>query len=338
MKTKFFISFSLVLLSITLFAQDKVYLPYFETINMNSNYSYSISKLSKTYLEIENKYQVLLPDENDTLILTVLDDIQTKAKAKDCKYFIMGELNRLSSDVIVSVKLYETSTKKIIWSDLLKAKTPDDLDPIIYKIAKNIGTINKASQDGDIYAVTNHESEELKQINANYMYGVSVGGGMSFLSGLENNFPAGFAAMFSYDTRDLIMEIRGETYFSDFNMYNINLDVLYPFSKDKNTFYAGGGLGFGGTTVQYKSTRTEISYDYNNYNNNGTEYSYEYMASDSKGGLTLALEGGYILNRNSNVQIRLGGKFFAQMYKVKIKDNEVYPTGLMINLTILFAR
>ena len=47
-------------------AQEKIYMPYFEVINMHPDYQNSATHLLKTYLESGNKMELILPDK-DTL-------------------------------------------------------------------------------------------------------------------------------------------------------------------------------------------------------------------------------------------------------------------------------
>ena len=57
-------------------------------------------------------------------------------------------------------------------------------------------------------------------------------------------------------------------------------------------------------------------------------YNYNWTAS----GLTIYAGGGYIVNRNSDINLRINANAFFSMYKI---DN-TFPMGILVGMTILF--
>ncbi len=316
-----FLSFGLII-SYSSYGQEKAYFPYFELINMHPDYQYSVSKLFKTYVDNNSSYEIILPTKPDSVY-----DYETQAqsiknaKQHQAKYFIKGELNALDDIVIVSVSMYETSSGNKIWSDMLKAYTPDDLDPVMLRLSKTIGTGKKASEESDIYSVTEYESPELDKVSANKSFGVYIGSVYTPFKDVENNFSSGFGVKFSYDTRDLLLDLNGELYFQDIRIYNFNLAALYPFSKKKSTPYLGGGLGYGGMTItkEEKSLNSDYPFDYYDENYRGS-------------GLSLFAKGGYLFNRTSDVNVRIEGGPYITTYEI---DNQL-PYGFMLNMVLSF--
>jgi hypothetical protein len=202
---------------------------------------------------------------------------------------------------------------------MLKALTPDDLDPIMEKMATNIG-ITKPSNDGDIYGVTNYESKELNKIGANRYFGITIGGGYAFVQNVSKNVPAGFGLMGSYDMRNFIFNIKAEAYFSDVSVYYFNIDALYPLNSKKNTPFINGGMGYGGVSIYHKNENTNM------YMNSTTR--------NADGGLILFAGGGYIINRNSDVSLRFSGNLYAPLFQV----NNTMPLGLLFTVSLLFGR
>jgi hypothetical protein len=300
-------------------AQEKIYMPYLEVMNIHPDYQYSTSKLFKTYIDNYKKYELILPDKYDTLGFDEsFDQVKQKAIEKNCTYFIIGELNRLGDVVVITINLYNASDGKKIWQSIKKAYTPDDIDPIMEKLAVNLGKQNQ-SEGEDIYSVTDYDSRELNKIGANKYFGVSIGGGGAFVSGISKNLPAGFGAVGSYDMRNMIFNIRAEMFFSDIKLYYFDINALYPFNSGKNSPFVLGGMGYGGCTM--KSTK-----DYNIYN-----YEYNY---NSGSGLYLFGGGGYLFNRNAEVSLRFGGNFYFPLFKV---DGKI-PAGILFTTTLLFGR
>lgn len=295
-------------------SQEKVYLSYLEVINMNSGFQYSSTRLLKTYMEEKNRFNVVLIQGNDSTLMPAESFDQTKARAQSygANFFVMGELNRIGETVIVSISMYNTNDGNKIWSDKLKAQSPEDIDPIMQKIGFNIGTENNAASNGDIYSVTNYESKELRKIEATNNFGLSLGGAFP-LTSLYPTTLSGIGLFWSYDARDIIMELKAQGYWAEQkNILAASIEAYYPIAPKKNTFMLGGGLGFSGVN---DNSITNFSSD-----NNGN-------------GLMVIVGGGYVFNRNSTVQLRASANAFAALYKVK---NEK-PLGAILKLELLFG-
>ena len=313
------ISIILLLLSQVLWSQTKVYFQNFETINLHKDYEISASKLFHSYLLHKNDFAIFYQNnQNDN---QNLEFIKSEAQKNNCDHFIKGELNALGNLIIVSVSLYNTESSELIWSDVLKAKQVDDLDPVLQRLAKALVNKEKANLDSDIYDISEYESQELTRIQANTNFGLLIGGAYTLLKDAKSNNSEGFGAIVSWDVRDLILEAHGELYFNDINHYLISIDALYPFYNKRNTPFVGAALGFSGVTALFNKKN-----NYNYYND------YYYIHSYSSGGLLFKLHAGYLFNRNSNVSLRATISPFVDLYKV----NGLIPCGVMINLALLF--
>jgi hypothetical protein len=321
MKEKLFLLINLLFSIFYVKAQEIVYMPYFEVLNMHSDYQYSTSKLFKTYVEGINKYRIVLPPKPDsTFKPETFEQTKENARKTNAKYFITGELNRIGELVVVSVSMYNSYDGTKVWGTMLKARTPDDIDPIMQKIAGNLGSTQKKPENDNIYNVTDYEARELNKINATTSVGLIIGGGYGFVSNIKNNFPAGFGLIASYDARDVMFDVKAEGYFSDMDIYSVGMDALYPFSTCKNTLFIGGGLGYSGIDIE-KSTLVDY---------NGTSYSEN--SSKHGAGLILLASAGYILNRTGSVNLRFTVSPYLPLFKV----GSDYPAGVLFNVAILF--
>jgi hypothetical protein len=320
----------------------KVFLPMLETINLKKDFQYSTSKLLKSYIENANRYQVVMQEISDSAVVLSdqLELVKAKAKEKVATYFITGSLNRLGETVIVNINLYETESLRKVWFDQLKAFTPDDLDPVLQRFGANIGSVNKAATNDDIYSVTAQESKTLQKKETNNYFGVGLIGAALF----ESNLPlmSGLSAAWSFDARNYIFDIRPSWSFSNIrDVYSLSLEMAKPIKNTGNTPYYGGGLSF---------SRTAYSYDPNNYSSSysGSTYASGY-------GLMLLVGGGYIFNRTSSVSLRVSANYFQGFYDVKSTDNYNYnpstgtssygssqnygtTQGALVRLEILFGR
>ncbi len=304
-------------------AAEKVYMPYFELINVNWDYQYSTARLFKNYLEDHKKYTLVLPPKPDSLFEPMaFDDVRRVAKEKKCKYFIIGDMNRLGETVIFSIGLYRTDNGALVWSDRLKADTPEDMDPILQQVAAAIGSEQKAAESGTIYNVTDYESRRLRQVKANNAFGISIGSAFFVSDQTGDPFSGGGGIFWYYDARDIMFEFDAQTYFLGRNgMGFLAINAYHPFSPGKNTFFAGGGLGVGYTSQEY-----EISSLDNGYNN---------MYSNTSGGIMFFFGGGYVLSRTSNVGLRIHLRYFIGGYKMEYPES-IIPNGLLLNMELYY--
>jgi hypothetical protein len=309
--------------------QKKVFLPYFEAINIKKDYQISTTKLIRNYIETENRYQVMMLEGKDTLFdadqpLAVL---KGKAMEMGADYYLKGSLNRIGESVIVNVTLIETATGNKVWFDQLKAMGPEDLDPIMQRIAKALGTDEKAANDNDIYAVTNNESVQLKQKQTNNSFGLSLGGIQMLM---PNTLQATMIGVgWYFDARNVIVDIRPSisTNPSKLFMFNVALDLFRPHTTKSNTFFYGGGASFSYTDIT-------MSDNISSYEVDGT-------------GLSFSLGGGYLLNRNAGASVRIGAYAFYALYDLEGSTwssfgfgskqlTESSPLGIEIRAEIMF--
>ncbi len=316
---KLLILFLFSTISHCLFAQEKVYMPFFEVLNMHPDYQYSSSKLFKSYLSEQNIYNLILPEKCDTLYKESAVKAAENAKKLGANFYAIGEINVVGQNLMVlSLSLYKTADATKIWSDIVKAKGLADLDPVMQKLAMAMSSNTKSKEEGDIYTVSNYESKVLPKVNASYYWGLKVGGAYPFLKYITKP-SAGLGAVFSYDSRNWIVDVTGEMYFGDAGIYDFNVAMTYPFSAKMHGPFASGGLGFG--SISYTEKQTDF-------------YGNAYSDKRNNGGLMLFAGGGYLINRTSNVNVRIGGQAFVSGFKAQ----GVIPVGILFNITVLFEK
>ncbi len=302
------ITLILLIIGIAARAQEKIYMPYFEVINIHEDYQVATTRLLKLYIEGNSQTQLYLPELSTPIKNQTKEDAMAIAKTQNIKHIIIGELNRVGETVIVSLSMFNTENGVKEWSTIQKAQNPDDLDPIMQKIAFAINNRHSNVSAENIYNVTDYNAAQLNKMNATTNFGVEIGGGPVFLNA-ANNFPAGLSFMFSGDMRDLIFDIKGSLYFSDIRFTNLSLIVNYPLTKSPKTPYLNGGIGFGATSYQDKTDAID-------YRGNG---------------LTFYGGAGYLFNRTSNISLRLNADLFFSSYQVK----NTYPAGIIVGIIVL---
>jgi len=302
-------------------ASERVYMPLFELTNIHGDYQFATSKLFQRYAEKEGRYEVVIPAQTDTVqTLPSKADVQKTAERKGCTKFILADLTRLGETVVVTLSLYGTQSGKLLWSDAMKAAGPNDLDPILERMAKNIGTNNTASKTEDIYTVTQKEETKLRKKRVNKSFGFGILG-FTMINKPGPQFQPGLELFWSYDSRNIFFQIDGSfNFYSDTEDYSyeyygekrkisvdetlanlsLGLSAYYPIFDSDITPFLGGGVSF---------TSTIIDYECDSY--------YFEDESDSKTGLWVRLGGGFLFNRTSNVTFRIRAEYAFSTYKLE---------------------
>jgi hypothetical protein len=326
MKKLIIIMAGLIVIVSNAFTQEKIYMPFFEVINLNSSYRYSTSKLLKVYSDEAGKYVLLLPETKDTIAHPSFDKALSDARQNNASYLLIGEINKLGNVATVSLTLYNTSDGKLYKQVRQKALTDEDIDPVLERLGKGMSTMFTEKKD-DIYNITKYEGQELNKIGVNYSFGAKIGGGYSFGNNINHDFPAGFGLMGSYDARDVIFNMTAEMYTSDINMYQISLDIMKTLNSINNSPYINAGLAYGGISI--------VRQDIQTYNSDDINFKGQ--------GLSLLFGGGYLFGRCSQVGVRVGVSAFLPLYSIdRVVDarylgsdpKSMYAPGILFNMIL----
>lgn len=317
---------SVLALAVTLFAAEKVYLAPVGLTGMHDDYAVASSKLMKAYIEDDGRFILVVGTTEDSVKADNQEAVQKKAVEKGCSKYIIAEFTRLGENVIMSFKLYKVGSEAPIWDDRLKARNPDDFDPIIQRVARNIGTKHKAVDDSDIYSVTEQETKTPKRKGVNAYIGMSVGGLMAVQPDVE--VFAGLDFWLLYDAQVILFGI-------DWDMYGLGDDTpldymdfaisaYYPFGTKAITPFVGGGLAYSHT--EYQSETPKISSNHGGYSYSSSYYDDDYFSSE-KSGLTGFIGGGVMFNRSSRVMFIAQAKYMLNFYRNDIFNSKKLENG-----------
>ena len=258
---------SVLVLAVALFAAEKVYLAPVGLTGMHGDYAVASSKLMKAYIEDDGRYILVVGSAEDGVTADNQAAVRQKATEKGCSKYIIAEFTRLGENVIMSFKLYSVDKDAPIWDDRLKARNPDDFDPIIQRVARNIGTKHKAVDDTDIYSVTEQETKTPKRKGVNSYIGMSVGGLMAVQP--EVDVFAGLDFFLMYDAQVILFGIDWDMYGlgddTRLDYMDLAISAYYPFGTKAITPFLGGGLAFSKTEYESKvrlADRNSDAYDY----------------------------------------------------------------------------
>ena len=296
-------------LAASIYASERVYLAPFNMVGLNPDFGVAAEKLMNAYAEDDGRYILVNHAEEDSVKADDRSAINQKAIEKNCTKFIMAEFTRLGENVITSFKLYDINNEAAVWSDRLKAKNPDDFDPIIQRVARNIGTKKKATNDDDIYSVTEQETKKPRKKGVSTYHGLNIIGDLALAP--EANMAAGLGYFMFYDARDFLfgLDISLSNLGSDDTkptFYDITLSMFYPFGSSNITPFVGGGFAY--------SWRYTFLDDASYYDNDDTI---------GASGISGNIGGGLIFNRASRVAFFIQAKYFFDFFSTEHVDKVV---------------
>ncbi|SHK70332.1 hypothetical protein [Fibrobacter sp. UWB12] len=290
-------------LAASIYAAERVYLAPFSMVGLNEDFGIAAEKLMNAYIDDNGRYVLVNYTEEDSVKAGDRESANKIAKDKNCTKFILAEFTRLGENVITAFKLYDVNNESPVWSDRLKAKNPDDFDPIIQRVAKNIGTKRKATNDDDIYTVTEQETKNPKKKGVTSYWGGKIVGSLP-LNPSEAKMDAGLGAFVLYDAKDLLFGF-------DWSMSNLGdnddrttlidltLSAFYAFNTSNISPFAGGGLSY--------SMRM---------NNNDDRYINGHYVDDSEAnGISMQIGGGVLFNRASRVMFITQVNYFIDFFE-----------------------
>ena len=310
-------------------AQNLVYFPGFEMINVpaDGGLQYSTSKLIKAYIEDNHEYTILLSENVSQNGFNVQESHVTTSKNAlkvNARYFMRGEIHYLEGIYIVSLGAYNSQTSERVWHDMVKGSVEQDLDALLSRLGRSFFTNKTAKTDINIDEVTEYDQQgvELAQIKVNHFVGIMLGGkhvpNKTILSGI------GLA--YTYDASTFLFNFDFELYPSSnvlsssssetrkIDNGTVNLGVTYPFTRKRSTLYLNGGMEYGYTRV-----RDEL---------------FDEQYSQTRAGIGAFAGAGFLINRNSTVNLRLYAAVTVPFYE----SDGTNLTGVKFGIVTSFAK
>lgn len=303
----------------------KIYFPYFELIGLDKNgeLQYSASRLAKTYIESNHNIHVMLPDHDGQTYLekeSISASIQAATEV-EATMVMTGEIHSLNGSFIVALSVYDAKSGEKKWSDMMKGVTSADLDPLLSRLGRTFMSTTKARDDIEVGEVTQYEQQgvELQQIKANHYFGFMVGGNAL----IGDRTLSGFGLVYTFDANTVLFHVNTDFYFSSerndepsLTVYpeqlaSFNMGVIYPLSRKRMTWFLQGGMDYSGVYADVVD-----------------------VGHRSISGVGVLVGGGYLLNRNSTVNLRIHSALHLPTYRV---DGTYYPS-LRFGLTTSISK
>ena len=125
-------------------------------------------------------HTVLNPDAMDDAAGQVLKCYQSECAADAgavamVEQVIFGSVSTLGEKHIVQVSVVNVATREVIWAGSLAAKTAEDLDTVVKRLAKSISEGRKAEETVEVELVTAEEAKEPLRRRVFHTFGTTAG-------------------------------------------------------------------------------------------------------------------------------------------------------------------
>jgi hypothetical protein len=130
---------------------------------------------------------------------------------------------------------------------------PDDLDPVLKRLAVGFATGKPVSQTADIESVTQRESDPLLKQTATKVFGLRLAAAVPFgRAAGDPTTAAGLGLFWLYDAREFMAEVWGDFFTSSTeqtSIFDLGIGGYYPFTRKNVTPYLGGGAAWSATRM-----------------------------------------------------------------------------------------
>jgi len=207
-------------------------------------------------------HKVLNTDAMDGAVGEVLQCYEANCAAEagfkaQVERVIFGSVSKFGEKYMVQISVVNVSTREVVWSGSLAAKSAEDLDTVVKRIAKAINEGKKVETGAEVGAITEQEiTQEAKRKEAFYATGASFVYGFPVQGYANASSIMGFNWVNWYETPNFAVEFNGGYLWSLNAMttgqitdepsiidYGADISFFYLFSKGDFSPYVGGGLG-----------------------------------------------------------------------------------------------
>lgn len=280
-------------------------------INIHMGYLEAAQDVFRTHLIDTGRYDVVLVQAAPGKYEVSASEAIRMAREAGAGLAAVVHVTRLGETARVRLTVYSAATGQAVHRDQLAAATPDDIDPVLARLARGLATGKSAKDTADIETVTQRESDPLLKVAATSTFGVKLG----FVApqntvGDSVNFVPGGSLFWFYDVRTFLAEIDfGFHNKDDFTDVWLGLGTYYPLDRGNVSPYLGGGLKW-------------IASAY---------------GGDGESGIQLFGTAGVLIGRLSTVQLRGELQYYVNTFAESDYDKgdaESYSHGLIFNVGI----
>jgi hypothetical protein len=203
-------------------------------------------------------HTVLNPDAMDDANGEILECYQSECAADagavaEVERVIYGSVSTLGEKHIVQVSVVTVATREVIWAGSLAAKTAEDLDTVVKRLAKSISEGKPPDETVEVELVTAEEEKEPMRRRVFHTFGTTAGMVVPLDGYAGSGTLYNLGWLYWYETPRIVAEVAGYATFPGnvesgeaLEFCPVEFSLLYMLSKKDISPYFGGGVGFGG--------------------------------------------------------------------------------------------
>jgi hypothetical protein len=200
---------------------------------------------------------------------------------------------------------------KLVHADQLGAATPDDLEPVLKRLARGLAESRPATETADVDTVTEREARPAPRRTANRVFGFRID------ASLLGERPAGHGVghvtggglFWLYDMRGFLADFSVDYQFGGGDhLLDTGLGAYLPLSRDNVSPYLGGGLSWAAVHLW---DRTDA-------------------------GLLVKGAAGVLIGRLSSVQLRAEGGYRVALFQLEVKGERRAVQGPYLSVGLGF--
>jgi hypothetical protein len=179
---------------------------------------------------------------------------QELGRSVQAELAVTTHIVHLAGTARVRLTAWRVADGTIAHSDsMTTAGGPDDLDPVLKRLAIGFATGKPAGTTAEIDTVTQKEADPYLKQTATKVFGLRLGAVVPY--NRPSGDPAaatGLGLFWMYDARDFMAEVWGDFYRSsaeDITIFDIGIGGYYPFSRRNITPYVGAGAAWSAADI-----------------------------------------------------------------------------------------
>jgi hypothetical protein len=240
-------------------AAEKLALLPVSGVNIHPGYLDAARDLLKDHLTSTGRFSVIsVPGQ-------ALDHEYTAQEAVDlgrpahADLVVVTHIVHLAGTSRVRVTALRASDSSIVHTDsMATAGGPDDLDPVLHRLAVSLATGKPAAQNGDIETVSQRESDPYLKQTATRVFGLRLGAVLPMNRPVgDSTTSTGLGLFWLYDAREFMAELWVDFYRSSsdggVSLFDVGIGGYYPLSRNNVTPYVGAGAAWSASSQRSAS-------------------------------------------------------------------------------------
>jgi hypothetical protein len=231
-----------------------------------------------------------------------------EARRADAALAVTLRISRLGSASTARLAAYRPDGTTW-YADQLGAANPDDLDPVLLRLARGLAEARPAAQNADVDTVTEREARPPRRLETTHVRGLRLDVSWLYDHPEDVGHVSGLGFFWLYDARSFLAEVSADAQFGGGDvLLDTGLGVYLPFTRGNVAPYAGGGLGW---AIIHRWHRTDA-------------------------GLEAKAAAGLLVGRLSRVQLRGEVGFRRTLFELRVNGDRRTAQGPFLNVGIGF--